>query len=116
VERVVTQVGSPTITGPQLTGGYARSVLSAHQEWELGTVEAGTWVRVTLWGAACDVLLLTPADRDRFLADQPFAFVGGHFQGSRVRLVVPTTGVWHVMVVPDPMGTVQASVQLSRAA
>jgi len=73
-------------------------------------------VQVTLWGSACDVLLLTPADLERFESGQPFSFVGGHFQGSRVRLAVPTSGEWHVVVVPEPSGSVEATVLLTRAA
>lgn len=91
-------------------------MLSAHEGWELGSVTAGSWVQVTLWGAACDVLLLTPADLVRFRESRPFSFVGGHFQGSRVRLVIPSSGEWHVVVVPGPAGPVEATVQLTRAA
>jgi hypothetical protein len=95
---------------------YARSVLSTHQEWELGAVSAGSWVLVTLWGASCDVMLLTPTDLERFREDRPFSFVGGHFQGTRVRLVIPTSGEWHVVVVPGPTGPVEATVELMAAA
>jgi len=105
-----------SITDVPIYRRYAPSVLPTHQEWELGVVEAGSWVHVTLWGAACDVLLLTPPDLARFREGRPFSFVGGHFQGSRVRLVIPTSGPWHVVVVPGPAGPVEATVHLTHAA
>ena len=89
---------------------------NGHLTWDLGAVEAGTLVDVSLWGAECDVLLLTPQDRERFEGGRPFSFVGGHYQSARVRLIVPASGDWHVVVVPAPLDSaVEASVRLTAA-
>lgn len=85
-------------------------------EWDLGDVTAGSSVVITLWGAESDVFLLSPENLARLRASEPFSFVGGHYQGSRVRLLVPTAGHWHVAVVPGPAGAVEASIQLTQAA
>jgi hypothetical protein len=85
-------------------------------EWDLGATESGTNVVVTLRGSESDVFLLSPTDLSRFRAQRPFSFVGGHFQTTTVRLLVPTTGHWHLVVVPSPAGRVEASVRLVPAA
>ncbi len=85
-------------------------------EWDLGTTSCGSNVVVTLRGAESDVFLLTPRDLARFRSMQPFSFTGGHFQSSSVRLIVPQDDHWHLVVVPGPLGRVEASVRLVRAA
>ncbi|HLK46012.1 MAG TPA: DUF1883 domain-containing protein [Acidimicrobiales bacterium] len=85
-------------------------------EWDLGATDEGANVVVTLRGAESDVFLLTPRDLERFRRSQPFTFVGGHYQCSPVRLVVPRSGPWHLVVVPGSLGRVEASVRLVPAA
>jgi Domain of unknown function (DUF1883) len=112
--RPLTAVASPSPSSVTVT---LDGVQDGHLLWDLGSVEAGTFVDVSLWGAECDVLLLSTADRARFEEGRPFSFVGGHFQSARVRLIVPTSGQWHVAVVPAPLGsTVEATVRLTTAA
>jgi hypothetical protein len=92
------------------------SCVHADLVYDLGPLDAGTSVRVTLWGADADVMLVTPADLMRFQRLEPFSFVGGHYQCAAVRLVVPADGQWFALVVPSPSGTVEASVRVSAAA
>lgn len=65
---------------------------------DLGNVNAGATVRVTLTGSAANVLLLDAANFARYKAGQDHRYYGGHYDRSPVLLSVPHGGHWYVAV------------------
>lgn len=85
-------------------------------DFDLGTCSAGDTAVVELSGVESDVMLLASNDVSRFRAGQQVTYWGGHSTRSPVRIAVPRTGHWHVIVVPGLGGTVSASAQVLHAA
>lgn len=79
---------------------------------------AGVTVEVTLRGVESDVLLMDSSNLSSFERGGAgrVNYYGGHYKGSPVRLTVPTSGTWTVVVVPGAGGTVRASVRTIAAA
>jgi Domain of unknown function (DUF1883) len=72
----------------------------------------GTIAEVTLDRAA-NVLLMDPANYSTYKQGQPYRYYGGHATVSPFRLVVPSPGIWHVVVdLGGGPGEVRASLRL----
>lgn len=80
---------------------------------DLGHLEAGAVVDVTLRGTEANVMLLDPVNLGRYRRDQSFDYFGGHYTRSPARIAVPHSGHWHVVVdLGGAAGRVEASVNV----
>jgi hypothetical protein len=77
----------------------------------LGQQSAGSIIEVTLSGVESDVFLVDPSNLRSFETGGSFRYTGGHYKQSPVRIAVPSSDAWTVVVVPGPGGRVQASVR-----
>jgi hypothetical protein len=68
-------------------------------------------VEVSLTGVESDVFLVDSVNLAAFERRGRFRYHGGHYKSSPVRLKVPSSGNWTVIVVPGVGGTVRASVK-----
>jgi Domain of unknown function (DUF1883) len=81
--------------------------------WDYTSLKRGAVANVTLKGVESDVMLLSPSNYSRFQRGDSFQYYGGHYKKSPVRLVVPSSGSWHVVVIPGSGGRVDASVTVT---
>ena len=65
---------------------------------DLGNLDGGTVVVVTLEGNAANVRLMDSSNFNNYRAGRRHRFYGGHATKSPVRLQVPHTSHWHVAV------------------
>jgi Domain of unknown function (DUF1883) len=80
---------------------------------DLGHLEAGALVDVTLSGTEANVMLLDSVNVSRYRQGQEFDYHGGHFTRSPIRIAVPRAGHWHVVVdLGGAAGRVEASVNV----
>lgn len=81
--------------------------------YNLGHVENGSLVEVTLQGSAANVRLMDDANWSRYRGGLQHRYVGGLANHSPLRLQVPTSGNWHVAVDMQGLaGTVRSSVRV----
>jgi hypothetical protein len=80
---------------------------------DLGDVAAGAVAVVTLRGVASNVMLMHSSEVHNFAAGRQFQYKGGFYRASPVRLKVPSTGRWNVIVQPKG-GQVSAKVHVLR--
>jgi hypothetical protein len=72
----------------------------------------GTIAEVTLDRAA-NVMLMDPANYSEYAQGNAYRYYGGHATVSPFRLLVPSPGVWHVVVdLGGGPGEVRASLRL----
>ena len=72
---------------------------------------AGTILKIELSGVQCDVVLLTDAEAQAFNPFQRFWYTGGgHYTHSPAVIQVPSSGSWHLYVVPTVIGQVHGDV------
>jgi hypothetical protein len=72
----------------------------------------GSVVIVTLIGVESDVFLVDQPNLSAFESGASFHYHGGHVKSSPVRIAVPTTGDWTVVVIPGAGGAVQAEARV----
>jgi Domain of unknown function (DUF1883) len=77
---------------------------------------SGTVVEVTLRGVESDVFLVDDPNLRQLERGGQVRYHGGHYNGSPVRLRVPSSGNWTAVVIPSPGGTVQAAARVISAA
>lgn len=83
------------------------------QHYDLGSLRGGEVVEVTLSGSAANVRLLDSSNFQSFRSGRRHQFHGGHATRSPVRLQVPRSGHWHVVVdLGGYPGTIRSSVQV----
>ncbi|MGF9714886.1 DUF1883 domain-containing protein [Paenibacillus sp. JMULE4] len=81
--------------------------------YDLGTLNGGATVEVTLSGNAANVLLLDSSNFNNYRNGRQYKYYGGHFTRSPVRINVPHTGHWHVAVdLGGYRGSVKSSVRI----
>ena len=66
--------------------------------WDLGQQPKGAIVQVTLSGNAANVRLVDSSNLRAFKSGRRHTYYGGHATRSPVRLAVPRTGHWHVVI------------------
>ena len=66
--------------------------------WDLGQQAAGTAVEITLSGNAANVRLLDSANLSAYRIGRQHHYIGGLAKRSPVRLQVPHSGHWHVVI------------------
>jgi hypothetical protein len=80
---------------------------------DLGRVSRGTIVVADLEGTEANVRLLDDTNFSRYKSGGQHRGLGGHYRSSPVRLVVPATGRWHVVVdLGGFAGAVRASISV----
>lgn len=80
---------------------------------DLGNLRGGEIVLVTLKGNAANVRLLDSSNFNSYKGGRRHRFYGGHAKKSPVRLQVPNSGHWHVVVdLGGHGGRVQSSAQV----
>lgn len=65
---------------------------------DLGQIDGGSTVIVTLVGTEANVQLMDENNFRRYRRGDSFKYVGGHYKQSPVRLATPYAGHWHVAV------------------
>lgn len=81
--------------------------------YDLGHVERGSVVVVTLSGSAANVRLMDSSNLSNFRSGRRHTYHGGLARNSPVRLAVPHSGRWHLTVDMQGLrGTVRSSVQV----
>jgi Domain of unknown function (DUF1883) len=82
-----------------------------HLQSDLGHLDAGAQVDVTLRGTEANVMLVDPVNLGHYESGRRFEYFGGHFTRSPARVTVPRAGHWHVVVdLGGAAGRVEASV------
>ena len=80
---------------------------------DLGFRDSGDVVVVTLSGSAANVRLLDSYNFSQYQGGQNHSYYGGLAQQSPVRIQIPHSGIWHVVVdMQGLQGSVQAGFQV----
>lgn len=81
--------------------------------YDLGHVERGSVVVVTLSGSAANVRLMDGSNLSNFRSGRRHTYHGGLAKSSPIRLAVPHSGRWHLTVDMQGLrGTVRSGVQV----
>ena len=81
--------------------------------YNLGYLERGSVVVVTLQGSAANVRLMDTTNFNNYRAGRRHSYHGGLAKSSPVRLPVPSSGNWHVTVDMQGLrGTVRSGVNV----
>jgi len=84
-----------------------------HTHYDLGNLNGGEIVEVTLSGTEANVCLMDDSNFRSYRAGRSFRHAGGHFKQSPVRLAVPGMGRGHVTVDLGGFGgSVSSSVRV----
>jgi len=85
------------------------------QHYDIGRLNGGETVEVTLSGTEANVKLLDDGNFRSYERGQAHRYFGGHYKRTPVLLRVPTTGHWHVAVdLGGFAGTVNTGVRVIR--
>ncbi|WP_236783315.1 DUF1883 domain-containing protein [Aliivibrio fischeri] len=68
------------------------------QHYNLGYLNQGQAVEISLQGNAANVILVDSTNFDRYRRGQQFQHYGGYVTTSITKLPVPRTGHWHVAI------------------
>lgn len=83
--------------------------------YNLGPLDQGSVVFVTLNGSAANVRLMDGPNLSSYRSGRQHRFVGGLAKSSPIKLQVPYSGSWHIAVDMQGLsGTVRSSVQIVR--
>ena len=81
--------------------------------YNLGNVNGGSIVEVTLQGGAANVRLMSSSNFNSYKAGRRHRYYGGLAKRSPVRLQVPSSGIWHVAIDMQGLrGTVRSAVRV----
>ena len=81
--------------------------------YNLGNVNGGSIVEVTLHGGAANVRLMSSSNFNSYKAGRQHRYYGGLAKRSPVRLQVPSSGIWHVAIDMQGLrGTVRSAVRV----
>lgn len=81
--------------------------------YNLGYIERGSIVEVTLQGSAANVRLMDSSNFSAYRSGRQHRYHGGLAQRSPVRLQVPNSGTWHVAVDMQGLrGTVRSGIRV----
>jgi hypothetical protein len=83
------------------------------QQYDLGYRNKGEIVEVTLSGNAANVQLVDSSNLSNYKAGRRYTYYGGHATRSPVRLPIPSSGHWYVVIdLGGHGGTVRSSVRV----
>lgn len=81
--------------------------------YDLGYLDRGSTVFVTLSGSAANVRLMDGSNLSSYKSRRQHRYIGGLAKSSPVTLQVPHPGAWHVIVDMQGLrGNVRSSVQV----
>ncbi len=81
--------------------------------YNLGYVERGSVVEVTLQGSAANVRLMDSSNFNNYRSGRQHRYHGGLAKQSPIRLPIPNSGNWHVTVDMQGLrGTVRSSIRV----
>lgn len=81
--------------------------------YNLGHVERGSVVEVSLQGSAANVRLMDSSNFSSYKAGRNHRYQGGLAKSSPVRLSIPSSGTWHVTVDMQGLrGTVRSGIRV----
>lgn len=84
---------------------------------DLGHRKTGEMVEITLSGNAANVRLLDSSNFNSYRNGRQHRYIGGLARKSPVRLKIPRSGQWHVVVDMEGLsGTVRSSVKILQGA
>ena len=90
--------------------------LFRYTHYDIGAQRAGTTIEITL-SAVANVRLLSAGNFQRFTETLNHQFVGGVAKKSPIRLTVPETGHWHLVVdMEGHNGLAESSVKMIETA
>lgn len=85
------------------------------QNYDLGELNGGEMVVIKLSGTEANVQLVDNLNFPSYRARRRYQYVGGHYKWSPVRLQVPHSGHWHVVIdLGGDAGSVRSNVQVIR--
>lgn len=80
---------------------------------DLGNLEHGQIVEVTLSGSAANIQLLDSTNFNNYRNGRRYSYIGGLAKQSPIRLQIPRSGHWHVAVdMRGLRGTVRSSAKI----
>ncbi len=80
---------------------------------DLGNLQRGQIVEITLSGSAANVQLLDSSNFNNYRNGRRYSYTGGLAKKSPVRLAIPRSGYWHVAVdMRGLKGTVRSSARV----
>lgn len=80
---------------------------------DLGNLERGQIVEVTLSGSAANIQLLDSTNFNNYRNGRRYSYIGGLAKQSPIRLQIPRSGHWHVAVdMRGLRGTVRSSAKI----
>jgi hypothetical protein len=86
------------------------------QHYDLGYRNTGEIVQVTLSGNAANVQLIDSSNFQSYRSGHRYQYFGGHATRSPVRIPIPHSGHWHVVIdLGGYSGTIRSSVSVSPA-
>lgn len=81
--------------------------------YNLGYIERGSLVEVTLQGSAANVRLMDSSNFNSYKAGRQHRYTGGLAKSSPVRLQIPSSGNWHVAIDMQGLrGTVRSGIRV----
>lgn len=81
--------------------------------YNLGHVQSGSVVEVTLQGSAANVRLMNGSDFSNYKSGRAHRYIGGLVKRSPFRMAVPNSGTWHVAVDMQGLGgTTRSSIRV----
>lgn len=81
--------------------------------YNLGHVERGTVIEVTLQGSAANVRLMNGSEFNNYRSGRAHRYIGGLIQRSPHRLQVPNSGIWHMTVDMQGLrGSTRSSIRV----
>lgn len=81
--------------------------------YDTGYLESGSVVEITLSGSAANVRLMDSSNFSSYRSGRQHRYIGGLARQSPVRLAVPNSGHWHVVVDMQGLrGTVRSSIRV----
>lgn len=90
--------------------------MSKFSFYDLGLLQAGQVVEVSLSGSAANVRLMDSSNFSRYKSGAQHRYYGGLAKKSLVRLEVPNSGRWYVTIdMQGLVGSVRHDVQVSPA-
>jgi hypothetical protein len=81
-----------------------------YTHYDLGHQSGGEFFEISLQGTAANVRLMDSSNFQSFKSGGRHTYQGGHFKQSPVRLQVPSSGHWYIVV---DLGGYQGSVKSS---
>lgn len=85
--------------------------------YNLGHMERGAVIEVTLQGSAANVRLMNGSDFSSYRSGRAHRYIGGLVKQSPYRLQVPTSGTWHITVdMQGLQGSTRSSIRVIPAA